>query len=102
MDGRTHNRGKKGNKGGGSHSVKDSIWHKNKWEKDTEVRQLEEKIATGVYSIRDMYCLRALKADTVVLKNIADKVLANLVDIRGKDGSNLNMAVVDFTKLSEE
>jgi hypothetical protein len=73
-----------GNKGGGRISIKDEIWHKNVWELETNVRELESKIATGVYSVRQVYQLKALKADTVILKNIADKVLANLVDVTSK------------------
>ncbi len=79
-----------GNKGGGSHTVKDQIWHKEIWNEDTHVRELEAKIATGVYSVREVYLLKALKADTVILKNLADKVLASLMDQRfvDKDGND--------------
>ena len=70
-----------GNKGGpGRPSLKETIWHKEKWEEDSKVRELEAKIASGVYSVRDVYLLKALKADTVILKNLADKVLATLID----------------------
>ena len=77
----------KGNSGGGRPSVKETVWHKEKWEVDSKVRELEAKIATGVYSVRDVYLLKALKADPVILKNLADKVLANLLDISNSDES---------------
>lgn len=82
------NPGNKGNKNAtGRPSVKETIWHKEKWEMDSKVRELEAKIATGVYSVRDVYLLKALKADPVILKNLADKVLANLLDISNSDES---------------
>ena len=76
-----------GNRGGRPPTVKEQIWHKEKWEQDTKVRELEAKIASGEYSVRDVYLLKALKADVVILKNIADKVLATLIDhsTNGKD-----------------
>jgi hypothetical protein len=69
-----------GNAGGGRPSKKESIWHKEIWENKTKVRELEAIIATGEYSVRDVYLLRALKADSVILRNLADKVLATLID----------------------
>ena len=87
MDKRKFNKGTKGNKGGARLSEKDKVWHKEKWEENTQVRELESKIASGVYSVKDVYLLKALKADTVILKNMADKVLATLIDhtTNGKD-----------------
>lgn len=69
-----------GGKGGRPPTKKEQIWHKEKWEEDSRVRELESKIASGVYSVKDVYLLKALKADTVILKNMADKVLATLID----------------------
>jgi len=69
-----------GNSGGRPPTIKEQIWHKEKWEENTKVRELESKIASGVYSVKDVYLLKALKADTVILKNMADKVLATLID----------------------
>lgn len=69
-----------GNSGGRPPTKKEQIWHKEKWEEDTKVRELESKIASGEYSVKDVYLLKALKADTVILKNMADKVLATLID----------------------
>lgn len=69
-----------GNSGGRPPTVKEQIWHKEKWEENTKVRELESKIASGEYSVKDVYLLKALKADTVILKNMADKVLATLID----------------------
>lgn len=80
MDRRKFNKGTKGNKGGARLSEKEKVWHKEKWEEDSRVRELESKIASGVYSVKDVYLLKALKADTVILKNMADKVLATLID----------------------
>lgn len=94
MDKRKFNKGTKGNKGGGALTVKDKVWHKEKWEEDSQVRVLEAKIASGVYSVRDVYLLKALKADTVILKNMADKVLADLHDVRGEDGGPLGVIIL--------
>lgn len=69
-----------GNRGGGCYTVKEHEWQKTVWQVDTAVRELEAKIASGVYSVRDVYLLRALKADPSILKNLADKVLATLLD----------------------
>ena len=79
-----------GNPGGRRPSVKETEWHQKLWSNDQEVRRLEAKIASGVYAGRDVYALKVLKADTAILKNLADKILANLVDLRGKDGEKLD------------
>ncbi len=82
-----------GNSGGRPPTVKEQIWHRDKWEENTKVRELESKVASGEYSVRDVYLLKALKADTVILKNMADKVLADLHDLRGKDGGPIETLV---------
>lgn len=76
-----------GNSGGRAPTAKEHEWHRTIWEQDSLVRELEAKIATGKYSVRDVYLLRALKADVSILKNLADKVLATLIDhtTNGKD-----------------
>ena len=95
-----------GNKGGGRLSVKEEEWHVWLWTNDQMVRELEAKIASGKYSGRDVYALKVLKADTTILRNLADKVLANLVDIRGKDGKDLfirkDEVVASVSNLIEE
>jgi len=73
----------KGNKGGGRPSLKETLWHKEKWENDEEVRKLESKVASGKYSIRDVWLLKALKGNDAILKQAADKVLADLIDFQG-------------------
>ena len=78
-----------GNKGGRRPSEKEMEWHKGLWENDQEVKRLEAKIASGKYAARDVYALKVLKADTAILKNLADKILADLHDIRGRDGEAL-------------
>ncbi len=98
MDRRAFNKGTLGNKGGARLSEKEKIWHKEKWEEDNQVRELEAKIATGCYSVRDVYLLKALKADTVILKNMADKVLANLVDVKS-DGKQLEASTIQLNYL---
>lgn len=86
-----------GNKGGRPPTKKELIWHKEKWENDSRVRELEAKIATGVYSVRDVYLLRALKADVAILKNMADKVLATLVD-HTTNGKDIPQPILGFLK----
>jgi len=76
--------GNPGNKGNvnstGRPSVKETEWHKKKWEKDQKVRKIESKIASGVYAIRDVWLLKALKGNDAILKQAADKILADLHD----------------------
>lgn len=76
-----------GNRGGRRPAEKEFEWQKEVWQTDTLVRDLEAKIASGVYGVRDVYLLRALKADPSILRNLADKVLATLLDhsTNGKD-----------------
>lgn len=87
--------GKIGNRGNpnatGRPSVKETIWHKDKWELDTLVNELEQKVASGKYAIRDIWLLKALKGNDKILRQAADKILANLVDLRGKDGDTLQV-----------
>lgn len=73
-----------GNKGGGRPSHKETAQHSEKWWLEHDIQALEEKIASKKYSPWDVYRLRALKADPQILKNWADKVLADLhnVDVR--------------------
>ena len=84
----------KGNRGGGRISVKEEQWHVGLWNglkgktegelNPWDVAKLEEKILSKHYSGRDMYALRVLKGDPMILKNLADKVLATLVDHTSK------------------
>jgi len=70
-------------------AIKDTEWHKRRWELETTVVGLEDKIKSGVYSVRDVYLLKALKGNDAILKNLANKVLATLHDLRGPDGQDL-------------
>lgn len=87
----------KGNPGGGRPSLKETLWHLEKWEKDSLVDELEAKVASKKYSIRDIWLLRALKGSEPILKQAADKVLADLHDLRGKDGADLPTPIVAIT-----
>ena len=78
-----------GNKSGGHPTRRETEWHFEKWEKESLIEELKLKIASGCYSIRDRWLLMALEGNQVILKQAADKILANLVDIRGKDGEAL-------------
>lgn len=81
------NPGNKGNSNAkGRPGIKETIWHKEKWELDQLVEQLETKIASKVYSIRDVWLLKALKGNDAILKQAADKILADLHDVRGDGG----------------
>jgi len=86
--------GNPGNKGGGRPSVKETEWHLNKWQEDTLVEELEQKILSKKYSIRDMWLLMALKGNDKIIRQAADKVLANLIDLRGKDGEALGIPIL--------
>lgn len=83
--------GNPGNKGGGRDSLKDALWHKEKWETDTKLVDLEKKIADGSFSIRDRALFEALKGNKEIIKKFMDKCLADLHDVRGKDGEPLSL-----------
>ena len=78
----------KGNKGGRRPSPKEEIWHLDKWKHDTLIEKLEAKIRKKKYSIRDVWLLKALKGNEPILKQAANKVLADLHDVRGQDGGD--------------
>ena len=82
MDRRKFNRGQKNNKGGGHPTEKDNVWHKEKWELDQVVADLQKKIDSGVYSVRDVFLFKALvEKNDRILGIFADKLLADLVDM---------------------
>lgn len=101
MDKRKFNKGKKGNKGGGSHTVKDSIWHRERWELNNKVKELEAKIASGIYAIRDVWLLKALKGNDQILKQAADKNLADLHDVTSA-GEAVQPVLVEFINGTKE
>lgn len=89
-----------GNKGGRGVTKKEQEWHVQLWEgmkladgrlEPWDVSALEEKIASKKYAGRDIYALRVLKGDPVILKNLADKVLADLHDL--KTESNVHVTI---------
>ena len=90
-----------GNKGGRRPSEKEEFWHLEKWEKDSLVDILRKKIASNCYSIRDRWLLMALEGNVVMTKQAADKVLADLHDLRGKDGKDLPGTVIKIIKPDE-
>jgi len=88
------NPGNKGNRNAtGRPSVKETKEHAEKWWMVHDVAELEQKIASKKYSPWDIYRLRALKSDPVILKNWADKVLADLHDVTS-DGEKLEGAIL--------
>lgn len=103
MDLRKQNKGVKGNKGGGRASafeeLKSAVWHSDKWELDSDVPALQAKLKTGKYSVRDVFLAKALQGNERVLTIFANKLLADLVDVRGKDGAELkagNVLTVNY------
>lgn len=89
-----------GNKGGGRASayeeLQEAVWHSDKWEIDSDVPSLQAKLKTGKYSVRDVFLAKALQGNEKILAIFANKLLADLVDIRGKDGQSF------FTLTPEE
>jgi hypothetical protein len=76
------NPGNKGNRNAtGRPSIKETEWHLAKWEEDSLVEELEQKILSKKYAIRDMWLLMALKGNDKIIRQAADKVLADLHDI---------------------
>lgn len=76
-----------GNKGGGRKSAYEEI----RQARDTESLffnelnqdELEAKIRTGKFSIRDRYLLTAMEGDTKILESLSKKVLPDKIDLRG-------------------
>lgn len=62
-----------GNKGGGGSTFKDTLWHIEKWEKESELDILAAKIASRKYSVRDMFLFKALGGDKELLRVWAAK-----------------------------
>jgi len=91
-----------GNKGGRRPTEKEEFWHLEKWKIDTFVNKLKEKIASGCYSIRDRWLLMALEGNVVITKQAADKILADLHDVRGKDGEKLEGIIMFPSKKDAE
>lgn len=92
-----------GNKGGGRASafeeLKSAVWHSEKWELESDVPSLQAKLKTGKYSVRDVFLAKALQGNERILSIFANKLLADLVDVRGKDGAELkagNVLTVNY------
>ena len=88
MANRMGNPGNKGNPNAkGRPSVKEVEWHLNLWNINGDIRKLRNKIKTGMFAARDVYALGVYEGDRALLKNLADKVLADLHSIRGVVGT---------------
>lgn len=92
-----------GNKGGGRASafeeLKEAVWHDEKWNIDTDVPSLQAKLKTGQYAVKDVFLAKALQGNERILSIFANKLLADLVDVRGKDGAELkagNVLTVNY------
>jgi hypothetical protein len=81
-----------GNKGGGRLSKKEEEWHLDKWENESSFEELTLKIASGKFSVRDRYLWKALSGNEVILKNMADKILADLHEHSGKGGGAIELS----------
>ena len=93
----------KGNPGGGRPSVKETEWHIKLFKGVPQVdgtieplydlEKLKAKVKTGKFTGADMYALRVMTGDTMILKNLADKVLADLHDLKS-DGKFLGIPIL--------
>ena len=81
-----------GNRGGGRKPApveRERIeWSKKLWDVDQEIKRLEAKILTGVYSASDRYALMVLKGNEKLLKGLADKLVPDKIDVTS-DGEKL-------------
>lgn len=73
-----------------------AIWHVDAWEKDTVLKQLEEKIDSGTYSVRDRFLFMCLKGNDRLIKTLADKLIPDRAP-EDKDG-NAPMMIIDRSK----
>lgn len=75
----------KGNPGGGRKSAykeqKEAVYLRDKWQNDVLVFELQAKIDSGKYSIRDMFVLKALQGNEKVLQICANKIIPDLHDV---------------------
>ena len=84
-----------GNSGGGRLSIKEERAHLDAWQKDQLVAALKKKIASEKYSGFDMFLYLALvEKREKILINWSNKVMADLHDLRGKDGKDLPQPIM--------
>ena len=89
----------KGNKGGGRKSAYeeflDAQWHKGVWDNPTALEELGKKIASGVYSVRDIFLYKALagKSDRV-LGIFANKILPDISMMISPTGNDVQINLV--------
>lgn len=81
-----------GNRGGGRVSEKEEHWHLDKWRKDTLIKELAAKIESGCYSVRDMFLFKALTGNEKLMTVLANKLLADLHEVAGKDGGPIQIS----------
>lgn len=77
----------------------DATWHAEKWELDQYRKELERKIASGVYSVRDMFLYKALDGNERILTIFANKLLPDLVKHSGDEENPIWTAEVDSDQL---
>ncbi len=79
--------GNPGNKGGGRKSayqeLKDALDTQGMFFNDIKLEELEAKIRSGVYSVKDRYLLTAMEGDTKILDSLSKKILPDKVDLKG-------------------
>ena len=94
-------KGNPGNKGGRRPSAyeefKNAQWHADKWELDSNVPELQAKLKTGHYSVRDVFLAKALQGNERILGIFANKLLADLVDVTSK-GEQVAMTAQDLVE----
>jgi hypothetical protein len=82
MDKRVFNHGKKGNKGGRRPTEKEEQEHLAAWFRFEDIEKLKKCIQSKKYSPWDMYRYLALSGDNRILQNWANKVLADLHEVK--------------------
>jgi len=79
--------GNPGNKGGGRKSAyeeAENAKHLNaSWRNEQIMKELEAKINSGVYSLRDAFYYKAFKGNERFLSDIFKKIHPDLVDFKG-------------------
>lgn len=77
--------GNPGNKGGGRKNAyeekKDVEWASNVWVLDQDKDVLETKIASGKFSVRDMFLYKCLTGNERMIQTLANKLLPDQVDV---------------------
>ena len=93
--------GNPGNKGGARKSAyvehQDAQWHADVWKNQQQKEVLDQRIATGVFSGRDMALKKLLVGDRTIVAKFMDKLVPDLHQFKGE----VNIALLPIEELQK-